>query len=69
MRLQGEEAAVRVAAAVGAEHQAKADSCDVSETRERYLRLLSWVMRIAVIGVAMWLIGTPLQSGATALVV
>ena len=68
MRSQGEEAA-RVAAPVSAEHQAEVDARDATGSRERYLRLLSWALRIALIGVAMWLIGTPLQSGAAALLV
>jgi hypothetical protein len=68
MRSQGDEAAARVAAS-DTRHRTEADSRGAIEMRERYLRLLSWVLRIALIGVAMWLIGTPLRSGAAALLV
>ena len=68
MRQQGDEAARQVNTA-GTEKPVAAESGDATEMRERYLRLLSWMVRIAVIGVAVWLIGTPLQSGAAALLV
>jgi hypothetical protein len=68
MRSQGDEAAGHVEAA-GAKQPAAAESGDTSEMRPSYVRLLAWLLRIAVIGVAVWLIGTPLQSGAAALLV
>jgi hypothetical protein len=66
MRPQGDEAAGQVEAA-GAEQPVAAESGDTIEMREGYGRLLTWILRIVVIGVAMWLIGTPLRSGAAVL--
>ena len=51
MRQQGDEAARQVNTA-GTEKPVAAESGDATEMRERYLRLLSWMVRIAVIGVA-----------------
>ena len=66
MGSRADEAARKVETA-GSKHKAEAQPGDGMDMRERYLRLLSWIVRIALIGVAVWLVGTPLQSGAAVL--
>ena len=68
MRSEGDEAAGQVEAA-GAEQPVAAESGGTIEMREGYVRLLTWILRIVVIGVAVWLVGTPLRSGAATFLV
>jgi len=63
-----EKTSVRVESA-GSGHPVDLEPNDTIGTWGRYRRLLNWLLRLALIGVAMWLIATPLRSGAAVLLV
>jgi len=68
VRTRGRDAPVPVESG-GTGHPVDVARRDEVDARERYRRLLNWALRLALIGVLAWLIATPLQSGATGLLV